>query len=300
MPPSLVYMCFIVWPMPGSFFLIASSVTLAPAEPFVADTAACDACEACGGIVVFAAEVAEDADGAATAGSCFASAAKDADWIDRRVRTMSRGYVTVTEVMPANAPQTRRSTAERGAPGVVSKPCLIDQSDSHTMRSLLSIQYWSLDIHQWLVSCLGCSCIQRAPGVRRSLLCCCERSCPLCCCCSALLLLCLAAALLRRHPHHTQKKTVNQTYLLIDIVTPKLHRRIGHNAYTIRAIARHHTSPTLLPPHLAQRLGNAHLILIAAHILHLEQDLEALERTDDGAGDGARDAAGDEGRDDRL
>ena len=114
--------------------------------------------------------------------------------------------MTVTEVMPANAPQTRRSTAERGAPGVVSKPCLIDQSGSHTMRSLLSIQYWSLDIHHRLVSCLGCSCIQYAPGIRRSLLCCRDRSCPLCCCCSALLCCCSSLLLLYSAATHTPRK----------------------------------------------------------------------------------------------
>lgn len=211
MPPSLVYMCFIVSPMPGSFFLIASCVTLAPADPFVADTAACDACEACGGIVVFAAEVAEDADGAATAESCFASAAKDADWIDRRVRTMSRGYVTVTEVMPANAPQTRRSTAERGAPGVVSKPCLIDQSDSHIMRSLLSIQYGrsiyasgsfrvsdarAFNTRRVFVD----RCCAVATGPARSA----AAAAALLCCCSALLLLYSAAT-------HTTRKIKPQT-----------------------------------------------------------------------------------------
>ena len=33
---------------------------------------------------------------------------KDADCIDSRVRTMSRGYVKVTEVIPARPPQIRR------------------------------------------------------------------------------------------------------------------------------------------------------------------------------------------------
>ena len=47
----------------------------------------------------------------------------EADWIDRRVRTISRGYVTVTEVMPAAPPHIRRLTAERSAPGVGSRNC---------------------------------------------------------------------------------------------------------------------------------------------------------------------------------
>jgi hypothetical protein len=46
---------------------------------------------------------------------------KDADCIDNRVRTISRGYVNVTEVMPAAAPQNSRFSALRGFPGVVSK-----------------------------------------------------------------------------------------------------------------------------------------------------------------------------------
>lgn len=49
--------------------------------------------------------------------SCLANAAKPADCIDNRVRTMSRGYVNVTEVMPAKPPQSNRRTGERSAPG---------------------------------------------------------------------------------------------------------------------------------------------------------------------------------------
>ena len=45
-------------------------------------------------------------------------AAKEADWMESRVRTMSRGYVKVTEVMPAIPPHTKRRRAERSAPGV--------------------------------------------------------------------------------------------------------------------------------------------------------------------------------------
>ncbi len=41
--------------------------------------------------------------------------------MESRVRTISRGYVTVTEVMPARAPQHSRRPGERGAPGVGSK-----------------------------------------------------------------------------------------------------------------------------------------------------------------------------------
>lgn len=43
--------------------------------------------------------------------------------MDRRVRTMSRGYVKVTEVMPARPPQRRRWYASNGEPGSLSKNC---------------------------------------------------------------------------------------------------------------------------------------------------------------------------------
>jgi hypothetical protein len=49
------------------------------------------------------------------------SAANDADWIERRVRTISRGYVKNTDVIPAAPPHTRRRTELRSAPGDVSK-----------------------------------------------------------------------------------------------------------------------------------------------------------------------------------
>lgn len=43
--------------------------------------------------------------------------AKEADCMDRRVRTMSSGYVNVTEVMPAAPPQISRLIGESSAPG---------------------------------------------------------------------------------------------------------------------------------------------------------------------------------------
>jgi hypothetical protein len=49
------------------------------------------------------------------------SVANDADWIDSLVRTMSRGYVKTTEVIPAVPPQTKRLTEVRSAPGEGSK-----------------------------------------------------------------------------------------------------------------------------------------------------------------------------------
>ena len=59
-------------------------------------------------------------------GSCFGrapSSANDADWIDRRVRTMSSGYVKVTDVTPARPPQVRRDSGVRLSPGCRSKKC---------------------------------------------------------------------------------------------------------------------------------------------------------------------------------
>lgn len=41
--------------------------------------------------------------------------------MDNRVRTMSRGYVQVTEVMPARPPQRSRWYASKGEPGSFSK-----------------------------------------------------------------------------------------------------------------------------------------------------------------------------------
>lgn len=50
----------------------------------------------------------------------FARAAKEADWIERRVRTISRGYVNVTEVIPAMPPHVRRAKGDKSASGYVS------------------------------------------------------------------------------------------------------------------------------------------------------------------------------------
>lgn len=49
--------------------------------------------------------------------SRFPSAAKPADCIDNRVRTMSSGYVNVTDVIPAKPPHSNLRTGERSAPG---------------------------------------------------------------------------------------------------------------------------------------------------------------------------------------
>jgi hypothetical protein len=48
-------------------------------------------------------------------------AANEADWIERRVRTISRGYVKNTEVIPARPPHTSRLAELRSAPGEGSK-----------------------------------------------------------------------------------------------------------------------------------------------------------------------------------
>lgn len=51
------------------------------------------------------------------------NAAKDADWIDNRVRTMSNGYVKQTEVMPAIPPHNSLWKGLKEAPGLLSKIC---------------------------------------------------------------------------------------------------------------------------------------------------------------------------------
>ena len=55
----------------------------------------------------------------------FFKLSNDADWIDNRVRTMSKGYVVETEVIPARPPQNNRWYGPRGAPGVSSKNCIV-------------------------------------------------------------------------------------------------------------------------------------------------------------------------------
>jgi hypothetical protein len=49
--------------------------------------------------------------------SRFPSAAKPADCIDNRVRTMSKGYVNVTDVIPAKPPHINLRKGGRSAPG---------------------------------------------------------------------------------------------------------------------------------------------------------------------------------------
>src|SRR5271170_6855756 len=52
--------------------------------------------------------------------SAFSRVANEADWIDSLVRMMSRGYVNVTEVIPAQPPHIKRLIGVRSAPGLVS------------------------------------------------------------------------------------------------------------------------------------------------------------------------------------
>ena len=55
--------------------------------------------------------------------SDWPNAAKPADCIDNRVRTMSSGYVVVTEVIPAKPPHRSLRRGERSAPGDGSANC---------------------------------------------------------------------------------------------------------------------------------------------------------------------------------
>lgn len=63
------------------------------------------------------------------------------------------------------------------------------------------------------------------------------------------------------------------TYPLVEVVAAELHRAVGHDAYAVGAVARHHTLEALLSPDLPQRLTDAHLVLGPAAGLDLQQDL---------------------------
>ena len=51
----------------------------------------------------------------------FPRSAKDAVWMESLVRTMSSGYVNVTEVMPAKPPHNRRVKGVKESPEYLSK-----------------------------------------------------------------------------------------------------------------------------------------------------------------------------------
>ena len=59
------------------------------------------------------------------------SAAKDADCMDNRVRTISNGYVKVTDVIPAAPPHTSRLNGDRSAPGEGSTNYMVEIQISH-------------------------------------------------------------------------------------------------------------------------------------------------------------------------
>lgn len=158
--------------------------------------------------------------------------------MESRVRTMSRGYVRKTDVMPAKPPQMSRVKGESGASGYGSK------------------MLW----HIWISEHVS----------------------------------------LREVASRDDTRQKGGTHPLVKVVTAKLHRRIGHDPDAIGPVAPHEAPPALLHPHLLERLGDAELVGLAARALDLHEDLEALERGDDGAGDGPRDAAGAEGGDDGL
>jgi len=67
------------------------------------------------------------------------------------------------------------------------------------------------------------------------------------------------------------------THSFVEIVAPKLHRRIRDNPYAVRAIPSHEALETFLGPHLPQRFPYAKFVLIAANGLNLEKDFEAFE-----------------------
>ena len=185
---------------------------------------------------------------------------KEADWMERRVRTMSSGYVHVTEVMPARPPQSSRWYASSGAPGSFSKNW-----------------GWVSSVH---CCCTTLETFSSSPTTSD-----------------------IAPETPRAQPERPPNSTPTQeipTHPFIHIIRTKLHGRIRHDPYAIRAIARHEASPPLFPPHLGQRLGNRHLVLLAPHALHLEQDLQPLERRHYCPRDRAGHTARDEGCEHRL
>lgn len=157
--------------------------------------------------------------------------------MDSRVRTMSRGYVHVTDVMPARPPQRRRWYAPRGAPGSLSKN-------------------WTRSVNCTMSP--SSNRIQLPP-------------------CSISLFMLPNARISQVMSSDSTTQTERITHPLIHVIRAKLHRRIWHYPYAIRSIPRHKPPPALLSPHLRQRLGHRHLIFISANALYLEQDLQALE-----------------------
>jgi hypothetical protein len=99
---------------------------------------------------------------------------------------------------------------------------------------------------------------------------------------------------------YTRQLQAGATYSLVDVVCAELDGRVRHNADAVGAVAGHEAAPAFLPPHFGEGLGDRHFVFVAADALDLEEDLEALQRRDDGARDGASNAAGDEGSEDGL
>lgn len=59
-------------------------------------------------------------------------------------------------------------------------------------------------------------------------------------------------------------------YLLVEIITAKLHGGIWNDADAVRPIPTHESSPAFFPPHFHETLPYRQLVLISAGTLHLE------------------------------
>lgn len=66
-------------------------------------------------------------------------------------------------------------------------------------------------------------------------------------------------------------------YPLVEVVAAELYSRVGDDSNAIGSVAAHEPSPSLLFPHLAQRLSNRQLVRISSSALYLHEDLQPFE-----------------------
>lgn len=95
----------------------------------------------------------------------FPNSLKDADCIESLVRTISSGYVNVTEVIPARPPHNSRCTEFNFSPGVCSKYCeQVSRVDVHMLRfSILVCKGCMLQIAQRSTARFVCNSFRYLP-----------------------------------------------------------------------------------------------------------------------------------------
>ena len=74
----------------------------------------------------------------------------------------------------------------------------------------------------------------------------------------------------------------------------ELHGAVREDPQAVHAVAAEQALHALLAVHLLDRVEDAVVVRVGRVVLHLQQDLHALEGRDHGARDRASDAAGDE------